>query len=72
MAGAGGEVAAVVAPAHELDLAVVAAHLGILARRAVPEMQCAVGHAACEKSTIAAEVYRETGGRPFVTPCFVA
>ena len=35
-------------------------------------MQRAVGHAACEKSTIAAEVYRETGGRPFVASRFIA
>ena len=35
-------------------------------------MQRAIGHAACEKSSIAAEVYRETGGRPLVTPGFIA
>src|SRR5205085_7462666 len=49
VAGARGEPAAVVAERDELDLAVVATHLGILPRRAVPEVQRSVGHAACEK-----------------------
>src|SRR5688572_25305402 len=35
-------------------------------------MQRAVGHAACEKPSIAAEVYREASGWPFVSSGFVA
>src|SRR6185369_8321848 len=35
-------------------------------------MQRAVGHATGEKSSIAAEVYRETGGRPLVPSRFIA
>src|SRR6185295_1177500 len=70
VARAGRQVAAVFAPSNQLNLAVIAAHLRVLARRAIPEMQGSVGHAACEISTIAAEVYRERGRRPFIASRF--
>jgi hypothetical protein len=72
VARARGEIAAVVAPTHELELAVIAAHLRILSSGAIPEVQRTVGHSTCEISSIAAEVYRETGRRPLVAPRFKA